>query len=936
MEQPLDVSSDSTESRPDRSPRTHVDSGKLPTDSMVTVSLSEPRSERNTVISDASDGLDSMRATNDGGRNNASREDSISSIPVITNSVEDHQELYSNSSRPASSIPEATVEVDWARLDQKESEEMRDEQNNRLAKDPKSGLKRRERSESRPPSMQQLRKMLEQDPSTIRYSYLPSPPPMTELEFWAALASNYPETALRLPILTSNKIRAGVPDPLRGQIWLSMAGARDPSLEERYNHLCRESSPHEPQISKDVGRSFPNHEYFRTPQSDGQRALSNVLKCFSIYDSDIGYCQGLGFPVGTLLKNMSEREAFCVLVRLINEYNLRSCFLPELPGLHLRVYQFQQLLRQHLPILASHFDEISINGADYLTQWCLSLFAAHCPDSMLFRIYDVMFAEGASETIMRVALSIMRRNEERLLKADYEEAMAVLLGPQVWEPYGHEPEAANELITDFTSFTGIVTKDILENLEASFKEAQTIGGSRSEASPGIQSAAAKFFGRLWVTSSTIAKPQSLSPGIPNQNQNRRSSGFMLLRRTTSKQSLTSTINSAGVPSDGTTSFISEAATHATSLSRHSSGDELSIKSPTESGTLTGRNVIPSKDREMHQEIEELLMALSERQRENALLVSQLQKSHEDRAEDQRTVKTLLDRLKQPRSPPGSPSEGKPTRRRTTVSAGLLTITTPSSLSVELPDDVQTMIHDMSVRFSDDAQLARKSSTFETKSSLRDALSRIREQLHAKSTLCDALSQELSEEKSQSHAAQEALKETRQRLQDSYNRSNNLEKSVQDLRRNDRRPSSTHQEGSTPPLSRADTGDSTTSSLGGLREFKLGRAGSVNQPAKGITNLPKRGSSLIAASENHNPMNQDALLVELVSAKTAEASARQELEELKNKFESLRRAIAGGGANMPQTPKTEMPPSSTIAGGGGFWGWGRRTASTATIIPADTR
>lgn len=140
---------------------------------------------------------------------------------------------------------------------------------------------------------------------------------MTQLEYWAALTSNYPETAQRLPILTSNKIRAGIPDPLRGQLWLSIAGARDPALEEKYHQLCRESSPHEPQIGKDVGRSFPNHDYFRNPQSAGQRALSNVLKCFSIYDPEIGYCQGLGFPVGTLLKNMGEREAFCVLVRYV-------------------------------------------------------------------------------------------------------------------------------------------------------------------------------------------------------------------------------------------------------------------------------------------------------------------------------------------------------------------------------------------------------------------------------------------------------------------------------------------------------------------------------------------------------------------------------------------------------------------------------------------
>lgn len=622
----------------------------------------------------------------------------------------------------------------------------------------------------------------------------------------------------------------------------------------------------------------------------------------------------------------------------MNNYNLRSCFLPELPGLHLRVYQFQQLLQQHLPTLAAHFDDIQITGADYLTQWCLSLFAAHCPDHMLYRIYDIMFAEGASETIMRVALSIMRRNEQRLLQSDYEEAMAILLGSQVWEPYGQEAEAGNELVNDFTSFTGVVTHESLQKLETSFKEAQKDGNGKADASPGVQSAAARFLGRLWVTSASI-KPSSLSPGLPNQNPQRRSSGFMLLRRTPSKQSLTSTINSVGgVPSDGTTSFVSESATQATTLSRQSSGDEMSIKSPTESMTITNRNPQQSKDREMHKEIEDLLVALSERQRENALLAQQLQKSQEDRAEDSRIVCSLLDRLKQTRISPEAGTENKSSRRRTTVSSGLLSITTPASLSVELPNDVQSMLQTLSNRFLNNGQLSRKSSTFETKTSLREALDRAREQLHAKTTLSEALAQDLQEEKAQTHTANEALKETRQRLQESYNKNNQLEKSIQDYRRNDRRASTQWTESNvTPPLSRSDTAESNPASApiaAGLREFRLGRTGSIKQiPSKGIANLPKRGSSLITTAENSNPMNQDALLIELVSAKTAEASAKQELEELKSKFEALRKVI--GGASLPATtPKAETPPAvaSNAGGVGGFWGWGRRTASTSTVTP----
>ena len=149
---------------------------------------------------------------------------------------------------------------------------------------------------------------------------LPSPPPMTELDFWAALVKDYTQTAQRLPTLTTTKIRAGIPPPLRGVAWVSMARARDSSLEDAFDKLINESSPYENIIGKDIGRSFPSVDMFRDANGQGQKMLGKVLKCFSLHDSKIGYCQGLGFLVGSLLMQMGDREAFCVLVRLVHRF----------------------------------------------------------------------------------------------------------------------------------------------------------------------------------------------------------------------------------------------------------------------------------------------------------------------------------------------------------------------------------------------------------------------------------------------------------------------------------------------------------------------------------------------------------------------------------------------------------------------------------------
>ena len=196
-----------------------------------------------------------------------------------------------------------------------------EQENNKIATNPKSikvqVVENRKSAgrRPRPPSMAQLRQMVHgPTPSSLRYSLLP-PPPMTDLEFYLALVKDYRQTAARLPTLLSNKIRKGIPPPLRGIVWQSMSGARDSVLEEAFDRLSGESSPYEGIIGKDLNRSFPGVEMFMDPEGEGQRMLGRVLKCFSLYDDKIGYCQGLAFLVGPLLMHMPDKQAFCVLVK---------------------------------------------------------------------------------------------------------------------------------------------------------------------------------------------------------------------------------------------------------------------------------------------------------------------------------------------------------------------------------------------------------------------------------------------------------------------------------------------------------------------------------------------------------------------------------------------------------------------------------------------
>jgi hypothetical protein len=561
---------------------------------------------------------------------------------------------------------------------------------------------------------------------------------------------------------------------------------------------------------------------------------------------------------------------------------------------------------------------------------------------MLFRIYDVLFAEGASETIMRVALALMKRNEQKLLSlTEFEDVMQLLLGRQLWDPYGRNAGSADELVGDFVGFTNDVTRERLQGLEQQYKEAQKEDGSKQQ----VQKSATSFLGRLWGPSNSSTKSVSLSPGLSAPSR-----PVSFLRRSASKQSLASTLNSTAESDASATTQT----TALTDMSRGSSGDALSLKSGHGSVAMGAS----SKDRDLHYQIEQLLMSVSQLQRQNTELEAALQKQREDRKEDHRIVRTVVDRIQKKTStlaltvPPASST--RESRRRTTITAA--TVVPPyEETAAALPAEATEIISVLDARFPVTQVHHRASSMFETKDILRENLVRTKDQLASETARVQALARDLSDRDAELQIARDAVKDTRNRLADSYNANQKQEKTIQELRQNARKQSAAASWTAvdangmdTPPtLSRSTTSESVS---GGLRELRLGRTPSQKSERtpsiqKSERHPPppsmfsKRSSSLatqsVLATENNSPADSEALLLELVNAKTAEAVARQELEEMRARFEGMKRVMSGspGVATPPATATsttTSPVPKEPAAGAG--WGWGgwKRSVSTNAV------
>lgn len=256
-------------------------------------------------------------------------------------------------------------------------------------------------------------------------------------DFWGAVISDYQDFAAKQPEQLARAIEKGIPGTLRGMMWQLMAASKDPELENTYLKLLKETSTHEKAIIRDLGRTFPHHEFFHDGQGIGQENLFNVLKAYSLYDPQVGYCQGLPFVVAILLLNMPDEEAFSLLVRLMYSYQLRGHFLPEMPGLQLRLFQFDRLIEELLPVLHLHFLRQGIKSSMFCSQWFLTLFSYRFPQEIVFRIYDSCLANGI-EAIFGFSIILLAKNEEALLSLKFDELLA-FLNTRLFDVYKIDP-----------------------------------------------------------------------------------------------------------------------------------------------------------------------------------------------------------------------------------------------------------------------------------------------------------------------------------------------------------------------------------------------------------------------------------------------------------------------------------------------------------------
>ncbi|XP_048457723.1 ecotropic viral integration site 5 protein homolog isoform X4 [Rhincodon typus] len=211
---------------------------------------------------------------------------------------------------------------------------------------------------------------------------------------WGRIVNEWDDVRKKKEKQMRELVRKGIPHHFRAIVWQLLCNAQNMPIKDQYSELLKMTSPCEKLIRRDIARTYPEHDFFKEKDSLGQEVLFNVMK-------------------------MPEEEAFCVFVKLMQDYRLRELFKPSMAELGLCMYQFEWMIQEQLPELYVHFQSQSFHTSMYSSSWFLTIFLTTFPLPVATRLFDIFMSEGL-EIVFRVGISILQANQAELMQLDME------------------------------------------------------------------------------------------------------------------------------------------------------------------------------------------------------------------------------------------------------------------------------------------------------------------------------------------------------------------------------------------------------------------------------------------------------------------------------------------------------------------------------------
>lgn len=208
------------------------------------------------------------------------------------------------------------------------------------------------------------------------------------------------------------------------QLWLISSGAareinNNPGY---YNRLLQFSKivpcPSENQINLDLRRTFPEEKECMT--DNFLQKLKNILICYSIRNTSVGYCQGMNFIGGRILLIIgNEEQAFWLFIQIM-ENILPIIYYSELVGIVIETTLVENLISLYFPELYEFLLDNNFNVPlrNFIHKWMVCLFTQTLSPEMVYSFLDYLFLEGSDMLLIKNSLFIISFIHDKLLKSN--------------------------------------------------------------------------------------------------------------------------------------------------------------------------------------------------------------------------------------------------------------------------------------------------------------------------------------------------------------------------------------------------------------------------------------------------------------------------------------------------------------------------------------
>ncbi|XP_051889888.1 USP6 N-terminal-like protein [Pristis pectinata] len=228
------------------------------------------------------------------------------------------------------------------------------------------------------------------------------------------------------------RIYKGIPLQLRGQVWSLLLEIQKIKLEKKdlYDKLknrARAISPDIRQIDLDVNRTYRDHIMFRERYGVKQQALFHVLAAYSMYNTEVGYCQGMSQITALLLMYLNEEDAFWALVRLLSgpKHSMHGFFVPGFPKLLRFQEHHDRILKKFMPKLKQHLDAQDVFTSLYTMKWFFQCFLDRTPFTLTLRLWDIYMLEG-DRILTAMSYTILKLHKKHMMKLAMEDLIEFL------------------------------------------------------------------------------------------------------------------------------------------------------------------------------------------------------------------------------------------------------------------------------------------------------------------------------------------------------------------------------------------------------------------------------------------------------------------------------------------------------------------------------